>query len=338
MIRVLCLLVALSVAACGGEQPPPSKSEESTLARTSGNGAPVISSVRFVPDSPGVGDVLSVAIRTIDPDGDRLEIEVDWYRNGSVEQSGRESRLDTAGFNPGDRVWAEVWVSDGEEEVTHTTHTLTFENQPPQVLAVRVVPEKATGADVLMVEARAIDRDDDPYELQYRWYINGQRVSDATGASLEPGRARRGDSIEAEVSASDAAGEGAWVRSPAVDIRNSPPVITSRPSEGTVGEGRYSYQLRAEDPDGDRPLRYALVEGPTGLKVDLVSGVVSWQVPGGEGGVFPVRVSVTDPRGALTEQDYTLTLSWATEPASAADGDEEAAGEAREHDDDRAEE
>lgn len=338
MIRVLCLLVALSVAACGGEEPAPSKSAKSMPARTSANGAPVISSVRLVPDSPGVGDVLSVAIRAIDPDGDRLEIEVDWYRNGSIEQSGRQTRLDTAGFNPGDRVWAEIWVSDGEEEVTQTTHTLTFENQAPQVLAVRVVPEKATGADVLMVESKAIDRDDDPYELQYRWYINGQRVPDATGASLAPGRAHRGDAVEAEVSASDATGEGAWVRSPVIDIRNSPPVITSRPSEGTVGGGRYSYQLRAEDPDGDRPLRYALVEGPTGLVVDLVSGIVSWQVPDGEGGAFAVRVSVADPHGALTEQGYTLTLSWDTEPASAADGDEEDAGGVEEGGDERAEE
>lgn len=338
MIRVLCLLVALCVAACGGEEPAPSKPAKSKPAQTSGNGAPVISSVRFVPDSPGVGDVLSLAIRTIDPDGDRLEIEVDWYRNGSVEQSGRQTRLDTAGFKPGDRVWAELWVSDGEEEVTHTTHTLTIENQAPQVLAVRVVPERATGADVLMVEARAIDRDDDPYELRYRWYINGQRVAGATGASLEPGRARRGDAVQAEVSASGAAGEGAWVRSPAVDIRNSPPLITSRPSEGTVAGGRYSYQLKAEDPDGDRPLRYELVAGPTGLKVDLVSGVVSWQVPDGEGGSFPVRVSVSDPQGAVTEQDYTLTLSWEAEPASAADEDEEDPGEVREDDDDRAEE
>ncbi len=338
MLRVLCLLAALAVAACGGEAPAPSKPAKSQPARTSENGAPVISSVRFVPDSPGVGDVLSVAIRAIDPDGDRLEIEVDWYRNGSLEQSGSETRIDTAGFERGDRVWAEFWVSDGDEEVTHTTHTLTFENQAPQVLAVRVVPEKATGADVLMVEAKVIDRDEDPYELHYRWYINGERLTGAESASLEPGQARRGDAVQAEVSASDAAGESAWVRSPAVNVRNSPPVITSRPSEGTVGAGRYSYQLKAEDPDGDRPLRYALVDGPEGLTVDLVSGVVTWQVPDGEGGAFPVRVSVTDPQGARAEQGYTLTLSWNAEPASAADLDEEDADGVREDGEERAEE
>ncbi len=58
MLRVLCLLAALSVAACGGEAPAPSKPAKSQQARTSENGAPVIKSVQFVPDSPGVGDVL----------------------------------------------------------------------------------------------------------------------------------------------------------------------------------------------------------------------------------------------------------------------------------------
>ena len=105
-----------------------------------------------------------------------------------------------------------------------------------------------------------------------------------------------------------------------------------------MGAGRYSYQLKAEDPDGDRPLRYALVDGPEGLTVDLVSGVVTWQVPDGEGGAFPVRVSVTDPQGARAEQGYTLTLSWNAEPASAADLDEEDAGGVREDGEERAEE
>lgn len=322
MIRVLCLLVALCFAACGGEETAPANSAKPKAARTSGNRAPVIDSVRFVPDAPGVGDVLSVAVRAIDPDGDRIDVEVDWYRNGSIEQSGPETRLETEDFNPGDRVWAEVWVSDGEEEVTHTTGTISFENQAPDVLAVRIVPAQATGADTLLVESRTVDKDGDPYELHFRWYINGELLADATGASLEPGRARRGDEVEVEVSAGDAGGEGEWIRSPVRSIRNSPPVILSQPSEASVSAGSYRYQLKAEDPDGDRPLRYSLVDGPPGLRVDLISGLVSWQVPDGKGGGFPIRVSVADPHGAKAEQDYTLTLSWDDVPASARDGDE----------------
>jgi hypothetical protein len=336
MIRLLCLLVALSLAACGGEEPAPQQSAK-PKARVSNNRAPVIDSVRFVPEEPGVGDVLSVAIRALDPDGDRLDIEVDWYRNGSIELSGPATRLETGDFNQGDRVWAEVWVSDGEEEVIHTTEAIEFENQAPDVHAVRIVPRRATGADTLMVDSNAGDRDGDAYELHYRWYINGQVVRDATGASLQPGNAKRGDKVEVEVAASDGGGQGEWIRSPAVDIRNSAPVFRSRPSEASVGAGQYTYQIKTEDPDGDSPLRYSLLEGPPGLRVDLISGLVSWEV--GEGGSFPIRVSVSDPHGAQSEQDFTLTLAWEDEPASPAnDGAEEDPDEALEDDEESAEE
>ncbi len=315
MIRVLFLLLALAVAAaCGGEAPTADAQKDSSASGD--NKAPVISSVELVPDSPGVGDVLSVAVRAMDPDGDRVEIEVDWYRNGELEQSGTQKRLVTQDFRSGDRVWAEVWVSDGDFELTERTRTIRFANQAPDVLAVRLVPPKPSGSDTLMLEANVLDRDNDPYELQYRWYVNGTLLPGESGASLAPGKASRGDKVAAEVAASDASGTGEWVRTPALDISNSAPVFTSQPSQATVVGGGYRYLLKAEDPDGDRPLRYSLIEGPAGLRVDLVSGAVSWQVPDGEGGEFPIRLAVSDPHGAQAEQSYTLNLSWESEPAS----------------------
>ena len=314
MIRVLFLLLALAVAVACGDGPTADSQKDSSPS--GGNKAPVISSIELVPDSPGVGDVLSVEVRAMDPDGDRVEIEVDWYRNGELEQSGTQTGLVTQDFRSGDRVWAEVWISDGDFELTERTRTIRFANQAPDVLAVRLVPPKPSGSDTLLVEVNVLDRDDDPYELNYRWYVNDTQLPGESGSSLAPGKISRGDKVAAEVSASDASGTGDWVRTPALDVRNSAPIFTSQPSDATVVGGGYRYLLKAEDPDGDRPLRYSLIEGPAGLRVDLVSGAVSWQVPEGEGGGFPIKLAVSDPHGARTEQSYTLNLSWESEPAS----------------------
>ena len=91
MIRVLFLLLALAVAVACGDAPTADSQKDSSAS--GGNKAPVISSIELVPDSPGVGDVLSVEVRAMDPDGDRVEIEVDWYRNGELEQSGTQTGL-----------------------------------------------------------------------------------------------------------------------------------------------------------------------------------------------------------------------------------------------------
>ncbi|WP_239465908.1 choice-of-anchor C family protein [Gemmata sp. SH-PL17] len=58
---------------------------------------------------------------------------------------------------------------------------------------------------------------------------------------------------------------------------NHDPVITSTPPTlvpGTV----YTYPVEATDPDGD-PLSYSLVEGPAGMAVDPVTGVLTWPAP-----------------------------------------------------------
>ncbi len=337
MVRTTFLLLASVLLACGGGDPvPDARARDSGAKRAAKappsheNKAPIFSSVGLAPDSAGVGDTMSVSVRAMDPDGDRINIEVEWYRNGALEQSGPQTRLATSAFQRGDRIWAEVWVSDRDTEVHMRTQTVQLANRVPDLLGVRVIPPKATGGDTLVAEARAIDRDGDSYEFAYRWYVNGKLLQGQEGSSLEPGHVKRGDDVEIEVSAYDESGSSKWIRSPAIEIRNAAPLITSKPSEATAAEGRYLYQVKAQDPDGDRPLRYTLREGPAGLNVDLISGAVRWNVPPDKGGSFPIEIAVSDPLGAESRQKYVLELSWestpakAAEPASSADVDEPA--------------
>ncbi|MBW2416221.1 MAG: hypothetical protein JRG76_17110 [Deltaproteobacteria bacterium] len=328
MTRTALLLLVSVALACGGSDAVPEDSAGSSRANRSAqappshdNAPPVVDSVELAPETPGVGDTMSVAIRALDPDGDRIDIEVEWYRNGALEQSGPQTRLATNAFRRGDRIWAEVWVSDRDSDVHQRTETVELSNRVPDLVAVRVIPPKATGGDTLIAEARAIDRDGDAYEFAYRWYVNGKLLPGQGASSLEPGQVKRGDEVEIEVSAKDEGGSSDWVRSPVLEIRNAAPMIRSKPSEATAAEGRYLYQVKAEDPDGDRPLRYMLGEGPEGLRVDLISGAVSWNVPSDKGGSFPIEIVVSDPLGASSRQQYVLELSWQSTPAKPAASD-----------------
>ena len=53
------------------------------------------------------------------------------------------------------------------------------------------------------------------------------------------------------------------------------------------------------------------------MEIDLVSGTVTWTVPDGVGGKYPVTLFVTDAHGGRTQQSYVLDLRWESVPANA---------------------
>ncbi|MDR0251297.1 MAG: putative Ig domain-containing protein, partial [Burkholderiales bacterium] len=95
---------------------------------------------------------------------------------------------------------------------------------------------------------------------------------------------------------------------------NTPPRITSDPViMGTVGTS-YSYQVEAEDNDGDT-LTYSLTEAPTGMNIDS-DGLITWASPAL--GTHNITVRVSDGQ-AQVEQNYTLTISDVLPPAIVVD-------------------
>jgi hypothetical protein len=317
MWRNVALACALLVLACGGGETPPPDEAADAAATEPENHAPLLESAYIAPREPTVGETIAVVVKVIDVDGDPVHLSVEWFRNQRSVKSGMSTSIDSSGFRRGDRIYARVTADDRSEQSTIDTEVVSIVNQLPTVTGVGIFPETPTGNDTLVVEALAEDGDGDALEYVYTWTINGQKLAGATGPSLEPGTVKRGDQVQVSVAASDGYGQGNWFRSKPRTIKNAPPVFKSDPSAGTVGAGRYKYPLKAEDPDGDRPLRYSLESGPPGLTVDLISGVVSWTVPEDAGGAYPIEVSVSDPYGGRSRQSYTLELHWESEPAEA---------------------
>jgi RHS repeat-associated protein len=96
-------------------------------------------------------------------------------------------------------------------------------------------------------------------------------------------------------------------------LSNRPPLIESTPPAlAEVGQA-LAYHVVATDPDGD-PLAYSLATGPGGMAVDAASGRLSWTPLASQVAVHPVAVEVSDGRGGLATQTFSLTVRPANRP------------------------
>ncbi len=317
MRLVWLALLALVLAACGGDDAStPLPSEDFSKSGPQLNRAPVLSDLAIQPANPRSDQALSVSFNAYDPDHDSLQTEVAWYRNGASVQRGKELLLSASGLTRGDEVYAIIHVSDGRFTTSNRTPSVRGRSQVPRIDSVELLPRGATAEDELLAVPRAIDSDNDPIEFSYSWVVNGTPLRNASAAHLESGRVRRGDTVVVLVVASDGSGKSDPVGSPLARIGNSAPRITSKPTYNLSGRSQYTYQVVASDPDGDRPLRYQLIDSPPGMTIGLVSGLLSWIVPDDANGKYPVELSVRDSNGAESRQRYVLELRWQMAPAN----------------------
>jgi len=88
---------------------------------------------------------------------------------------------------------------------------------------------------------------------------------------------------------------------------NLAPSIGSVPPSQASPDIEYSYQLMAVDPEGGE-LAYSLIEGPEGMLVDPLTGLLTWVPAQADIGVHTVTVQVADSDGGITEQQFTLSV------------------------------
>jgi len=113
------------------------------------------------------------------------------------------------------------------------------------------------------------------------------------------------------ISQSPKAGESILVGS-SVDLvisKSHPPVITSSPPQQIYVGQRYFYPVIASDPEND-PLHYSLQESPKSMVIDKDNGTITW-IPDQEG-IFSVSLQVSDEKGGLAEQSYTISVKTVT--------------------------
>ena len=308
---------------CGGEQaakpsgPPLAGGPAQAAAPADRNRPPEIRELRFEPPRPAPGQRVRAVAVVADPDGEPVEVVFRWKVNG-VPQRETGDTLSLEGVRKGALVEVEARAADARAALAERRASLRVGNRPPLLHSVVLEPlgEPRAGTDLTAVP-RAVDPDGDPLRYEFRWWVNGSPVDDARGGTLDARHFRRGDEIEVEVVASDGESRSERLRSGRIRVANAPPRFVSRPA-ARPAEGRLEYQLVAEDPDGDATLRYRLLRGPRGMRLDPVLGRLTWDPQGVDDGVYEVEVEVDDLQGGTARQTFQVSLATEVVPANAA--------------------
>jgi len=98
------------------------------------------------------------------------------------------------------------------------------------------------------------------------------------------------------------------------DALNTPPVIISTPITAATENTIYEYDVVVEDADQDT-LNFLLIDPPTGMSINVLSGKISWTPVIGQSGEQSVKVEVSDGSGGIASQEFTIVVSGAPSQA-----------------------
>jgi hypothetical protein len=317
----------MGAAACGGGDEPPPKvasqasvqapmtdtSEPSSPAAPAGNAAPRIVDVRFEPERPTVADSVRAVVETADAEGDPVWLRYVWEIAGaSIDGKSREISLQ--GAAKGARIDVTVVANDGKNESNPRSASTVIRNAPPRLERVEIEPgSEIVAGRPIVARPDARDADGDAIRFRYRWTVNGRQVSEE-GAALSTEDLGRGDTVQVEIVASDASDDSEPLTSPKLTIVNAPPRILSLPVEPSH-DGTFRYRVSAEDPDGDVDLQFHLEQAPDGMRIDALTGAITWAPSSDQLGTHTVSVVVDDLQGGRTRRTFEVTVGG---PADAA--------------------
>lgn len=305
-------------AGCGGGDAPSAERSAAVVAAVpeAGDRAPVIESLHLEPAEPAQGDTLRAVAIARDPDGQPVRLGHRWFVDGVPRQSDGPT-LVLSEVPKGAEVRVVVTASDGSRDSAPAQASAVVIDRVPSLTSVSLAPEASVApGQPVSARALAVDPDGDPLEVEYVWYVNGSRV-EASGSLLETEGFRQGDEIQAEIRASDGTNWTRSKRTAVVTVGSAHPEITSTPPDFRE-EGVFRYAVVAEDPDGDKLLRYALLEGPEGMAIDSLLGDLVWRPQEDQVGVYPVRIEVRDSTGLATTQSFQVTVRRGEETPPAA--------------------
>lgn len=300
------------VVACGDVEPSrraakevrPDKVAAAPAAR-GGEAVPTLDYVGIEPSRPLPSSRVTAAVESTDADGDAVRYTYRWRLNGNPISEKETAVL--SGAVKGDRIELEVVGNDGTHDSLTRTATATVANSAPRLYTVALTAPDGVGVGkTLVATPDAQDPDDDRLTYRYRWLVNGEPRGE-DGPSFSLADVRRGDEVVVLVSAEDGEDHSEERSSETVTIANAPPVIVSAAHWERDGD-TFRYDVKAEDPDGDRTLRYRLAEAPHGMTIDSLNGRVMWTPGPSQVGKHRVEIEVDDLQGGKAVQSVTVNI------------------------------
>ena len=191
-------------------------------------------------------------------------------------------------------------------------------NHLPHITLVSPSNNSFLPSDAARLQWNGSDPDGDPliYTVQYsdRPFLQGFLLSTTTAARyIDLTDLRDNTTYYWTVSASDGKSNGTdipagtWtftVKLPPVNI----PVRFSSTPNTTAWVGReYTYNLTSTDEDGDIPT-FSIVSAPKDMTLDSTTGKLRWSPSISDIGNHTITVQVSDGRGSIDSQTFTITV------------------------------
>lgn len=312
--------------ACGGDEqkdarvasmvatPSEATGEATAMGGSDRSGAPVIEAIEIRPKRPIAGARLSAKARFAPGTAARSEIAYQW-RTGTGRVLGDGRELDTSGLEPGTTVEVVATPVAGDEAGVEFSHRFKLADAAKQIALVVIdAAEGKSVGSVLRAVVETTDESDGFDVAALEWRVGGQVVGE--GEELETASFAPGDVVELRARLSGGGGRPIPAE-PMVLERSAPPEIRSTPTAAIEG-GLFRYAIDASSPARGAKLRFELLKGPQGMRVDPATGVVEWRPETGQRGRFDVEVGVLDQWGSGVAQSFAIQADPRVAPPASA--------------------
>jgi hypothetical protein len=297
---LICLsIVLISTVACTKEEksPVPGASLQQAGQQNSTQISTGNLMVKILPESPTSMTDLQAA------HSGTGKVAYHWKRNGTELPGENTARLAKNLFAKGDTISATVVAEGSEGSVS-----VVIGNSSPVVSSVNFSPDDVYAGTDIIAKASGYDPDGDEVMFHYKWTVNGKEVFEDT-SMLAKGTFKRGDVVSLRIIPYDKEGEGTPFVFRDTVIPNAPPRITSAPPQNFeyFNGSIFTYQARAEDPDGD-PVTFTLSSAPPGMTIDSKSGLITWLINEKSSGAHTIEVGAQDSQGLKEVQTFSFTI------------------------------
>ncbi|MFH1014597.1 MAG: Ig domain-containing protein [Nitrospirota bacterium] len=311
MRRFFGFLIILSLfLSCSSEKPADIAKEKSLKAKDSGisgkdasqtSAAGVQYSLEIIPVDASRSSILSLASKGFNIS----DAKIVWLVNGTPTVSETPSQFKAIEAKKGDTVQAKAMVKDREI----LSNIVKLKNAAPELTKIKIMPETFKASDTLYVDVVGSDIDGDEVTILYEWTKNGEPAGKEKHIGVP---IKRGDKISIKITPFDGEsyGQAVILRR---EIRNLPPVIMEDKEFSFDGK-RFSYQVKAADPDNDT-LTYSLKTAPSvkiapsGMTIEKTTGLIQWIVPQDFTEMTEIAVVVSDGHGGEALQSFVFELT-----------------------------
>ena len=179
-------------------------------------------------------------------------------------------------------------------------------NDPPEITSTEITV--ATEDDPYTYDVDATDPDGDILTYLLTTSPSGMSIDAPTGLiTWTPTNDDVGDHSVVVTVNDGNGGDDTQSFTIAVANVNDPPEITSTADTTATTDTAYRYDVNATDPDVGDVLTYSLTVRPSGMSINLSTGVISWTPT--NVGTYNVTVMVSDGNGGSDTQPFTVAVS-----------------------------